>query len=692
MENNNFKVKITQSTSESCSEQNSTKDKKELIIPIIVEKQGLIDPIEKVIPLGKNSKIFKQQEQTETKYPKLGSIPEQTSACETNNEMITPITIDLEHPAQKKLRNLSALDKNSSEAIVTPDIVSTAQSPKNNSSQPSIILEKANKLIKPEVPATHLIRANTYEVFEVIDLNCLCFAQQKAMASAYSSGNITQQSVYQTECFLGVPYDSLGIADRVKILTSHMGNKGLQKTSDKDDTLEALIKKSNLPPNIAKALLAVDETTLELVEKLLPFLPELIFSNTEKKFYMWNDRYWEYLPVPNLKKRCLNSIKLCVELSEKNGLPIKNIRKAGNIGKLLSIVQMLEIFCYIPDSFINQDASLLCLNNCIFSFVDFQPHSFTEYKYCYITTMLNCNYNFYARSEVLNRFLCSIMVDRENVEFLQTIFGYALMGNPIHQVGFLLEGSGSNGKSTLLDAIDHLLGNLMGPLQVSYFTSSAKEDCKRPDPATYAVKGKRIIYTSEGESSSFLNEGKIKKFIDGLNLIGRPPYGQQVTFKNNATLFFDTNYLPHFKDGGYSIRRRFMVVPFPVTFTKDVADPYLLQKLKRPDVQEALLLWLLCGAARAYYVGEIIKTPRVHEATEKFFDEEDTISQFLKYRTVKEPGAITPFSELYNAYVDFCRVNCYICKSVNGFSKTEAIKSLPEGRGKFRYKYGIKLI
>ena len=353
---------------------------------------------------------------------------------------------------------------------------------------------------------------------------------------------------------------------------------------------------------------------------------------------------------------------------------------------------MLEILCYIPDEFFNQNENLLCLANCIFSFADFQVHNFSEFKLHYITSAINCNLNLNARSDILNHFLCSIMVDKENVEFLQTIFGYALMGNPIHQIGFLLEGSGSNGKSTLLDAIDHLLDDLMGSLPVSYFMLGPNENSNRPDPSTYSIKGKHIIYTSEANSSSFLNEGKVKKIIDGLQLTGRPPYGQQSTFKNNATLFFDTNHLPHFKDGGFAVSRRLMVVPFPVTFTHDMVDPYLLQKLTSHSVQEALLLWLICGSARAYYIGKLLPTQRVINATEKFFDEEDTVKQFLTYRTTPEPGYKTPMFDLYEAYKDFCKTNGYIYKSMNSFSKTKHVKKIPGSHGKIRYKHNIKLI
>lgn len=59
--------------------------------------------------------------------------------------------------------------------------------------------------------------------------------------------------------------------------------------------------------------------------------------------------------------------------------------------------------------------------------------------------------------------------------------------------------------------------------------------------------------------------------------------------------------------------------------------------------------------------------------------------------TVPDKDNLIPYKELYDAYVEYCKLNCIDCKSSDTFSKSAIIKELPNVRGKVRYKKGIAL-
>lgn len=431
--------------------------------------------------------------------------------------------------------------------------------------------------------------------------------------------------------------------------------------------------------------------SIGVASKIIEILPEFVYNEEESAFYHWNDVFWEKISIGTVKKLCVYLLEDNIKLLGVKGLNTKELEKFGNTGMFDGVIKMLKYKANRRNADFNTAKSAICLRNGVFDFADCKLHPFHKYKNNYVTSIVDCNFNPHAKSEILDYFLKSIMLDDENVQFLQDVFGYAIMGNPVLQLGFILEGSGSNGKSTLLEAIHSLLGDFVSTLPVSYFTTAKLDDPNRPTPATYSVKDKHIVYTSEAETSSFLNESKIKKFIGGGRLKARVPYGQNVEFENRATLFFDTNHLPHFKDGGFSMERRLMVIPFPATFTKENLDPSLPEKLKSPEAQEALLNWLIEGACRVRYNQKLYPTARVIQATQKFFMEEDTIGQFISDATEFSLNNLISYKDLYGAYVDYCMENCLAYKSSDTFSKAEAIKKLPTVKKRVRYKKGIKL-
>jgi len=84
-----------------------------------------------------------------------------------------------------------------------------------------------------------------------------------------------------------------------------------------------------------------------------------------------------------------------------------------------------------------------------------------------ITKLTPVNFDPGAACPVFESFVDRIMgSDNALVQYVQRSIGYALTGDSSEQVMFVLFGSGANGKTTLLEAVRHILGEYSGQLPV----------------------------------------------------------------------------------------------------------------------------------------------------------------------------------------------------------------------------------
>lgn len=226
------------------------------------------------------------------------------------------------------------------------------------------------------------------------------------------------------------------------------------------------LNKEHLPTHFLKVLRPSLENSIGPAEMLKNVLPEFIFEKATNNYFVWNSMYWEKTSEEELKKFLISTLDNSIKIHIENNTISDYLVKTGNSSSYNGIFKTLAIQNSVSSKKINSAEDVLCLKNGIFSFHDFTLHPFKLYKNNYLTSQINYNYDPNAFSKTLNYFLHSIMGDEENVLFLQKILGYALLGQPDLQIAFILEGSGSNGKSTLISAIQHLLKDLTGVLPV----------------------------------------------------------------------------------------------------------------------------------------------------------------------------------------------------------------------------------
>jgi putative DNA primase/helicase len=158
------------------------------------------------------------------------------------------------------------------------------------------------------------------------------------------------------------------------------------------------------------------------------------------------------------------------------------------------------------------------------------------------------------------------------IGYLQRVCGCALSGSAREHI---LLGTGKNGKTTILDTIQGMLGEYGTPAPPG-FLMMRKYDAHPTEFAT--LYGRRVVVVSETGAGATLNEERIKLLTGGDMLTARRMHEDFWEFKPTHTLMIGTNYKPRIVGTGDAIWRRVKIVPF--TNKIEPADPTVPERLR----------------------------------------------------------------------------------------------------------------
>ena len=164
--------------------------------------------------------------------------------------------------------------------------------------------------------------------------------------------------------------------------------------------------------------------------------------------------------------------------------------------------------------------------------------------------------------------------DRDKADFLQRALGYSILGTSKEECMFVLHGKTTrNGKSTLLDAVHHLLGDYATVAPVELICRSDRtKNAEAPTSTLASLKGRRFVTMAESDSAGRLDESAIKQFTGGEDLKARELYQSAFTFKPQFTLWLSCNDLPAVRDKSLFASDRIRVIEFNRHFKDEEQD------------------------------------------------------------------------------------------------------------------------
>lgn len=334
----------------------------------------------------------------------------------------------------------------------------------------------------------------------------------------------------------------------------------------------------------------------------------------------------------------------------------------------LKSTQRNEVLKFIdiitPESSYISDANLIAFRNGVY---DLATDTLKPFDPSYIiTNLIPWDYNKEAYSEIADRTLNKIACnDPEIRALLEECIGYCFFRENEISKSFFLTGAGSNGKSTFLDMVKHVLG------RQNYVALDLDELSERFSTTTMFGK---LANIGDDISDDFL-QGKaianFKKVVSGNDIKAENKGQDAYFFKPTVKLLFSANEIPRMRNKGFqAVLRRMVIIPFNAVFTVHDADfdARITWKLKKPEVAEYLIQIGLEGLKRVLATQEFTHSSAVNKQLDEFERDNNPILLFLD--EVEEREIINQETKsVYTRYDTFCYENGFTKVAMQTFSK-----------------------
>ncbi|OPX83385.1 MAG: hypothetical protein A4E53_04660 [Pelotomaculum sp. PtaB.Bin104] len=265
----------------------------------------------------------------------------------------------------------------------------------------------------------------------------------------------------------------------------------------------------------------------------------------------------------------------------------------------------------------------------------------------FCTIQLPVNYNLNASCPNIDRFLCEIL-PADCLPTVEEMFGYSTLPVVALQKAFMLTGSGSNGKGTLID----LLSAFIGKQNISNVPLQELSDhrFKRAE-----IFGKLINVFADLSSKALENTSYFKMIVTGDEIDAERKHKDPFFFRPFARLVFSANELPRTTDQTYAYFRRWIIIPFQKRFViGENADTGILKKITTEQELSGLLNRALNGLRRVQATKTFTVTEATREALEKYRLANDTVAAFAKECCITGANITVGKTNIYTAYKNWC--------------------------------------
>lgn len=481
------------------------------------------------------------------------------------------------------------------------------------------------------------------------------------------------QTLNQTVCNPPLPYGE--VTALVKSASKYPPNL-VSETSDVLTTLNDAGNANRLVSSIGKYLRYVSE---------------------RKEWLVWIDGRWqsdshniklnEYAQVVAKSIYCEASL---VSDSSHCKLISQHANSSQNMQRLNSMISLAQKDSRVAIPLLQLDANkkLLGVANGV---VDLNTGELIENKpEMLITKFAPVQYDKEAKCPMFIDFLKQIFNDDQLViSYVQRMMGYCLTGLTSSQVLFFFYGTGANGKSTLLNVIEGLLGKDLCK-QVPAEVLVMKKYGETPSNGTARLHGTRVAMANELPHNSFFNETVIKQLTGEDTVAARFLFKEHFDFKPEFKLIIVGNHKPVIQNTDNGIWRRIHMLDFPVSIPEGQRDLKLNEKLK--SELSGILNFAIVGCLECCANG--LQPPQsVIESVEEYRADMDVFGSWLDENIVESASSEVYASKLYENYKEWADINGFKAMSSTAFGRLMKERGYLKVRDSNGFKYkSIKLI
>jgi len=384
---------------------------------------------------------------------------------------------------------------------------------------------------------------------------------------------------------------------------------------------------------------------------------EWCYNYRRKKWMRWHGHWWRPDDTRVVEERALATARLryhaadnCEdeEYAEKAR---KFARQSENDARIKSMLNRAQTMPDVKDPGLGWDTApfLLGVENGV---VDLLTGELRDgRREDHITQHVPIVYDPKAECPRFQRFIAEIMGhDPALQEFLWLALAYSLTADVREQCLFMCYGRGSNGKTTLLNLMQRLLGDDPASGYARTISGKALQQqhgggSSSQNDTLSVIVGKRLVTSAELPVRA-IDADRLKALAGGDVINTRFLFGEPFDFRPVAKFWLSFNAPPHVGDDSHGFWRKVLLIPFTCCFDP-AAEPDLEAKLYAE--LPGILAWLVSGVAVWKEHG--LKTPAsVIAATEDYREDADMLAVFFADCLVRVEGGKMRASETYRIY------------------------------------------
>lgn len=242
--------------------------------------------------------------------------------------------------------------------------------------------------------------------------------------------------------------------------------------------------------------------------------------------------------------------------------------------------------------------------------------------------------------------------DNEVKALFEEMIGACLLKHNRYQKAFMLYGSGSNGKSTILNLVKRFIGSR------NYSSIALEKVTERFNVAE--LENKLANIGDDIDNVTIKDTGTLKKLFAGNSIQVERKGERPFDIEPFATHIYSANAIPRSFDKSDGFYRRWLFIPFNARFSsKDPDyDPLIEDKITTDNALSYLLNLGIKGAERLIRKGKFTEPKSVIEALEAYKNDNSTTLSWIEDRDLEIDYFIDNSTDkLYAEFTDWCKLS-----------------------------------
>lgn len=323
---------------------------------------------------------------------------------------------------------------------------------------------------------------------------------------------------------------------------------------------------------------------------------------------------------------------------------------------------------------------LIGFENGVFDLDAFEFREGRPEDYISFTTKINyVPYDQYSPfAEPVDVFLSQIFPKQHMKDYTLGLLSTFLSGNIKEQKFNIWTGTGSNGKSKLIDLFECCFGEYCCKLPITLLTQ--KRVASNAATAELArTKGKRFACLQEPSEDEKLNVGLMKELSGGDKIMARALYREPIEFKPQFKMILTCNQLPNVPSDDGGTWRRIRLVEFTSRFCENPQlenefsmDHHLSEKFEN---WKEYFMSLLLEYYRTYDISGTPEPEEVLKCTKEYQKNNDTMLEFVESQLERAaPEESVSTVDCFNCFKNWCKDNNIAITS--GYRRSTFIKNI----------------